>query len=143
MWTASLDRWAPHASALLRIIAALLLWQYGLQKILGLFPATPPRPGPAIFSLSWAAGMIELIFSPLLAAGLFTRAAAFILSGEMAFAYWISHAPRNAIPLLNGGGPSILFCFVFLYFVFAGGGAWSLDALLRRGSAGAAAQRTA
>jgi putative oxidoreductase len=66
--------------------------------------------------------------------GLFTRPVAFILSGEMAFAYWMAHAPRSAFPLLNGGDSSILFCFVFLYLAFAGGGPWSLDALRRRGS---------
>jgi putative oxidoreductase len=129
---ANLDRWAPQMLSILRIVAALLFWEHGLQKILGLLAATPPRPGPAMFTLIWFAGMIELVFAPLLALGLFTRVSAFILSGEMAVAYWMSHAPRNAIPLLNNGELAIMFCFVFLYIVFAGGGAWAVDNVLRR-----------
>jgi putative oxidoreductase len=132
MPTAFLDRWAPHALSILRIIAALLMWQHGLQKIFGLLAASPPRPGPAMFTLIWFAGMIEVICSPLLAVGLFTRATAFILSGEMAFAYWMSHAPRNIYPLLNNGELAIMFCFVFLYIFFAGGGVWSVDNILHR-----------
>jgi putative oxidoreductase len=126
------ERYAPQILSILRIVAALLFWQHGLQKILGLLAATPPRPGPAIFTLSWFAGMLELVLSPLLAIGLFTRTCAFILSGEMAFAYWMAHAPRGVFPLLNGGELAIMFCFVFLYIAAAGGGAWSVDNMLRR-----------
>ena len=84
--------------------------------------------------MSWIAGALELVGGVLLIVGLFTRPVAFILSGEMAFAYWIAHAPKSALPLLNGGDSAILFCFVFLYLAFAGGGPWSLDALRRRES---------
>jgi putative oxidoreductase len=83
--------------------------------------------------LSWIAGVLELIGGALLLVGLFTRPVAFILSGEMAFAYWMAHAPQGPFPLANGGDAAILYCFVFLYLVFAGGGPWSVDALRRRG----------
>jgi putative oxidoreductase len=82
--------------------------------------------------LSWIAGVLELVGGALLIVGLFTRLVAFILSGEMAFAYWMAHAPQGPFPLANGGDAAILYCFVFLYLVFAGGGPWSLDALRRR-----------
>ena len=80
-----------------------------------------------MFSLSWVAGVLELFGGALLALGLFTRPVAFILSGEMAFAYWMAHAPQSFFPVLNGGDAAILYCFVFLYLAAAGGGAWSLD----------------
>jgi putative oxidoreductase len=79
----------------------------------------------------WFAGAIELVGSILLALGLLTRCAAFVMSGEMAFAYFISHAPNSFFPILNRGDASILYCFIFLYIAFAGGGPWSLDAWLR------------
>ena len=82
-------------------------------------------------SLSWVAGVLELFGGALLALGLFTRPVAFVLSGEMAFAYWIAHAPQSFFPVLNGGDAAILYCFVFLYLAAAGGGAWSLDHTLR------------
>jgi putative oxidoreductase len=81
-------------------------------------------------SLSWFAGVIELVLAPL--RGLFTRPVAFILAGEMAFAYWIGHAPRGFYPSVNGGNLAIMYCFVFLYLAFAGGGPWSVDSALRR-----------
>jgi putative oxidoreductase len=126
------ERFAPQMLSILRIVTALLFWEHGLQKILGLLAATPPRPGPAAFTLIWFAGMLELVLSPLLAVGLLTRICAVILSGEMAFAYWMGHAPRNMIPILNGGELAIMFCLVFLYIAVAGGGAWSVDNVLRR-----------
>ena len=79
----------------------------------------------------WFAGVIEL-FSPLIVLGLFTRLAAFIMSGEMAFAYFIAHAPNNFFPIINRGDAAILFCYIFLYIAFAGGGPWSLDAMWAR-----------
>jgi putative oxidoreductase len=127
--------WAPRVLSLLRIMAGLLLWQYGLQKLLGFPPPSPPRPGPEIYSLSWFAGLLELVLSPFVIVGLFTRPVAFILAGEMAFAYFIGHAPRGFYPILNGGNLAILFCFAFFYLAFAGGGTWSVDALLRRNRA--------
>ena len=118
--------WAPRMLSVLRIVAALLFMEHGTQKLLGFPPSS--NPGPALLSLSGIAGVLELFGGALLAAGLFTRPVAFILSGEMAFAYWIAHAPRSFFPILNGGDATILYCFVFLYLAFAGGGPWSMDA---------------
>jgi putative oxidoreductase len=118
--------WAPRILSILRIVAALIFFEHGSQKLLGFPPTDNP---PAFLSLSWIAGALELFGGALLALGLFTRPVAFILSGEMAFAYWLAHAPRSVFPVLNGGDAAILYCFVFLYLAFAGGGPWSLDAL--------------
>jgi putative oxidoreductase len=119
--------WAPRVLSILRIVAALIFLEHGTQKLLG-FPPHPNPPGA--MTLSWYAAIIEIIGGPLLLLGLWTRPVAFILSGEMAFAYWLSHAPRNIYPVLNGGDAAILYCFVFLYLAFAGGGPWSVDAAL-------------
>jgi|ERR671910_2383320 putative oxidoreductase len=121
--------WAPRMLSVLRIVAGLVFWQHGVQKLLQ-FPVA--RPGPELLSLSWFAGVIELVLAPLLIIGLFTRPVAFILAGEMAFAYWIGHAPRGFYPSVNGGNLAIMYCFVFLYLAFAGGGPWSVDSALRR-----------
>jgi putative oxidoreductase len=128
--------WAPRVLSILRIVAALLLFEHGSQKLLG-FP--PTDNAPAFLSLSWIAGALELVGGALLALGLFTRPVAFVLSGEMAFAYWLAHAPRSFFPVLNGGDAAILYCFVFLYIAFAGGGPWSVDALRSQRSAGTGA----
>jgi putative oxidoreductase len=123
--------WAPRVLSILRIVAALLFFEHGLSKLLGF----PPSDHSAEFlTLPWFAGLLELVGGALLIVGLFTRPVAFILSGEMAFAYGMAHAPRSPFPLVNGGDAAILYCFVFLYLAFAGGGPWSLDALLRRKS---------
>jgi putative oxidoreductase len=121
--------WAPRVLSILRIVVALIFMEHGTQKLLGFPPAD--RPGPELLSLIGLAGALELVGGALLALGLFTRPVAFILSGEMAFAYWMAHAPRSFFPVLNDGDAAILYCFVFLYLVFAGGGAWSLDNVLR------------
>jgi putative oxidoreductase len=118
--------YAPQILSVLRIMVALLLFQHDFSKFFG-FPAAMPTPAP--FSLIWFAGVIELIGGALLLLGLFTRIAAFVLSGELAFAYFIAHAPQGFYPLTNGGESAVLFCFIFLYLAAAGGGAWSLDAL--------------
>ena len=129
--TALTSTWAPRLLSVLRIMSALIFLAHGTQKLLGF----PPHPNPpAMFSLSWSAGLIELVGGVLLALGLWTRPVAFILSGEMAFAYFLAHAPRSFFPVLNGGDAAILYCFVFLYMAAAGGGPWSLDALLGRRS---------
>jgi putative oxidoreductase len=124
--------WAPRILSILRIVAALLFFEHGTSKLLGFPPSD--HSGPEVLSLSWIAGALELVGGALLIVGLFTRPVAFILAGEMAFAYWMAHAPKSAFPLLNGGDSAILYCFVFLYLAFAGGGPWSLDALRRRQS---------
>lgn len=122
--------WAPRVLSVLRIIAALLFLEHGLQKLFS-FPAPLPLPAGEVlhpFTLLWYAGVIETVGSLLLAVGLFTRPVAFILSGEMAAAYFMAHAPRGFFPSLNGGDAAVLFCFIFLYLAAAGGGAWSADA---------------
>ena len=128
--------WAPYMLSVLRIVSALIFFAHGTQKILG-FPAS--EFSPAAFSLMWTAGVLELIGGAMLIVGLFTRPTAFVLSGLMAAAYWIAHAPQSFYPALNGGDAAILYSFVFLYFIFAGPGPWSLDAALgkRAGTAGA------
>lgn len=123
--------WAPRMLGILRIVAALLFMAHGTQKILG-FP--PSQMNPAMFSLPWIAGILELVGGALLIVGLFTRPVAFLLSGEMAVAYFMAHAPKSFFPALNGGDAAILFCFVFLYIAAAGPGPLSLDAQMRRGT---------
>jgi putative oxidoreductase len=125
-----LSRFQSSALGLLRIVSALIFFAHGTQKILG-FPASD-RGAPDMFTLSWTAGILELIGGFLLIIGLFSRPVAFVLSGLMAFAYWIAHAPRSIYPILNGGDAAILYCFVFLYIVFAGPGRWSVDAITGR-----------
>ncbi|MCC6467673.1 MAG: DoxX family protein [Alphaproteobacteria bacterium] len=122
----SLDRYTPYALAALRIVAALIFMEHGTQKLFG-FPAPPQSGLPPTFSIYWFAAAIELVGGILVLIGFQTRIAAFIMSGEMAFAYWMSHAPRAFYPVLNGGDAAILYCFVFLLLVFAGAGALSVD----------------
>lgn len=127
----SLDAWAPRTLSLLRIIAALLFMEHGLMKLLH-FPAPQPGAPDPLPTMLLAAAWIEVIGGGLLTLGLFTRAAAFICSGQMAVAYFTAHSPQGFWPALNGGEPAILYCFVFFYLIFAGGGAWSLDAMRGR-----------
>lgn len=131
----NLDRfcaaWSSRVLSLLRVMSALLVLQHGTAKLLG-FPIHPQMNNAAMFSLSWTAGVFELIGGALLVLGLFTRPVAFIMSGMTAFAYFIAHAPKSFYPLLNGGELAALYCFVFFYLAFAGGGSLSLDALMRR-----------
>ena len=128
MYTESLTRFALQVLSILRIIAGLLILQFGMAKLFG-FPYVEMFKSVQLFSLYGLAGTIELVGGALLVIGLFTRPAAFILSGEMAAAYFIAHFPKGFIPLLNGGNEAVIYCFVFLYFVFAGPGPWSLDAV--------------
>lgn len=125
----ALNSYAPSMRSVLRIVSALIFFAHGTQKILG-FPASDMNP--AAMSLPWIAGMLELFGGALLIVGLFTRPVAFLLSGLMAAAYWMAHAPQSPYPALNGGDAAILYCFVFLYFVFAGPGPISLDAAMKR-----------
>jgi putative oxidoreductase len=122
----NLSNWTPYALAVLRIVAGLIFLEHGTQKILG-FPPGETALVDAM-TMSWWAGILELVLGALITLGLFTRLAAFIASGEMAFAYWIAHAPRDFFPVNNAGDAAILYCFVFLFLVFAGPGRWSLDA---------------
>lgn len=128
---ATLSRYAPTFLSVLRIIAGLLFMEHGTQKFLS-FPAGEMAGYGLTFSSAAAyAGLIELVCGLLIAIGLFTRPAAFLASGTMAVAYWMMHAPQNFFPINNGGDAAILYCFVFLYLVFAGAGPISIDA--RRG----------
>lgn len=124
----TLTNFAPHILSLLRIVVGLLFLQHGLVKLLA-FPMASANP-PAFGSMIWYAGLIEIVGGVLLILGLLTRLAAFIVAGEMAFAYFIGHSPRSIYPIQNGGNLAILYCFVFFYLVFAGPGPWSADAKL-------------
>ncbi len=121
--------WAPRLLSVLRIMAGLLFLEHGTQK----FFAIPMRAfhGPALFSLLGVQGCLEIAGGALIILGLFTQPVAFLLAGDMAVAYFISHLPKSVFPVLNGGDAAVLFCFVFLYLAAAGGGVWSLDAQRR------------
>lgn len=119
-----LSAYAPQALAVLRIVAALLFIEHGTQKLFG-FPASDMQP--PLMSLFGLAGVIEIVGGLLILVGFYSRIAAFIASGTMAVAYWMVHAGMGMYPANNGGDAAILFCFVFLYLVFAGPGAWSVN----------------
>ena len=121
-------RYSDEALSLLRIVTALLFMLHGTSKLFG-FP--PTEMAPAIYSLSWIAGVLEVVGGALLIVGLWSRLTAFVLSGQMAVAYWMVHAPQSPFPANNGGDAAILFCFVFLFIAAAGPGAWSIDAKYR------------
>ncbi|MGH7571404.1 MAG: DoxX family protein [Gemmatimonadota bacterium] len=125
--------WTPQLLSILRIMAAFLFVQYGTTKLLA-FPAeVMPGGGTApLMSLAGVAGALEMVGGALLLVGLFTRPAAFLLSGEMAVAYFMGHAPQGFWPVLNLGAPAVFFCFLWLYFSAAGPGPWSVDALRGR-----------
>lgn len=131
---ATLEKYQPQLLSILRIMAGLLFLSAGLQKWFGFPVANPNYAHIHVFSVYGIAGLVEGIGGALVAVGLFTRYAAFIMSGEMAAAYWIfqNRPARAFMPIANGGTLEVLFCFVFLYLVFAGAGPWSLDALVRK-----------
>src|SRR5439155_4188516 len=130
--------WEPRMLSILRIVVGLLYMEHGLAKVLG-FPHQPNHAPYALFTLnSGLRGLLELVGGLLLALGLFTRTVALILAGNMAVAYFMVHAPRGFFPLLNGGELAIVYCFIFLYFWVAAGGAWSLARLRGATSAPAA-----
>jgi putative oxidoreductase len=120
-----IETWKPRLLGVLRIVVAFLLMSHGMQKVLG-FPAPASHP-IALASLGGVAGLLELCGGALLLIGLCTRPVAFVLSGEMAFAYFMAHAPQGFWPLLNRGELAVAYCFLFLYFAVAGAGAWSID----------------
>jgi len=124
----SLGPWEPQLRAVLRIVVAFLFLQHSTAKLFGV-PHVEMFDGLQLMSLMGVAGMIEIVGGTLVLIGLLTRPAAFVLSGEMAFAYFIGHAPSGHVlsPLLNHGESAVLFCFVFLYLAAAGAGAWSVD----------------
>lgn len=120
----------PQLLSLLRIVAGLLFVTHGTAKVLG-FPALDGLPPPGL-SLAGLSGPLELLFGTLLVLGLFTRPVAFLAAGFCAVGYWMVHAGQGAIPLVNGGETIALYCFVWLYFVAAGPGPWSVDAAMKR-----------
>ena len=130
-FNAMLARFQPLVLSIFRIITGLLLFQFGVAKVLK-FPVVPPFDKVEPFSLFWCAGMIELVLGGMLILGLCTRAVAFVLCGEMAFAYFISHFPRGFIPLLNSGELAIMFCFACLYICCAGGGPYGIDGMRKK-----------
>jgi putative oxidoreductase len=130
-FNAMLARFQPLVLSIFRIVTGLLFIQYGFAKVLK-FPIIPPFDKVEPFSLFWCAGMIELVLGGLLILGLCSRIVAFILCGEMAFAYFIQHFPRGFIPLLNSGELAIMFCFSCLYIACAGGGPYGLDGMRKK-----------
>jgi putative oxidoreductase len=129
----NLSAWSPNALALLRIMTALLFIEHGTQKFFAFPPSEYFPEAPAILSLMGVAGLLELVGGALILIGLFTRPVAFVLSGFMAAAYFMGHAPQGFFPVSNMGEGAILYCFIFLYMVFAGPGAWSVDAARAKG----------
>jgi putative oxidoreductase len=124
-------KWAPRVLSVLRIVQAFLFMQHGGQKLFG-FPPSQQGGTPPLFSLIGVGGILEFFGGLLMLLGLFTRPVAFILSGMMAVAYFMAHAPRGFWPVINQGELAVIYCFVFLYFSVAGGGEWSLDNQLKR-----------
>jgi putative oxidoreductase len=127
----TLSRLTPHLQSVLRMVAAFIFITHGTQKLFNVPPGAPHPPIP-LTSLLGAAGVLEAVGGALMFLGLFTRPVAFLLSGEMAVAYVRQHAPHGRWPINNGGDLAVLFCFIWLFFVAAGPGPWSLDALRKR-----------
>jgi putative oxidoreductase len=119
---ANLEKRRPYILSVLRIVVALLFLEHGLQKYFGF-----PSAGPPMTPLLYVQGAIEIVGGILLLIGAYTRPVAFILAGDMAVAYFMVHFPRSFFPAMNGGDAAVLYCFVFFYIMFAGGGAWSVD----------------
>jgi putative oxidoreductase len=124
-----LDRWTPQILSLLRFVAGFCFLWHGSMKLLH-YP--PGMEGIPLLSLMGLAGVLELVGGALVCIGLFTKPVAFVLSGEMAFAYFMAHAPHGPLPAMNGGDAAVLYCFVFLYLSAADGGPISVDAMLRK-----------
>jgi putative oxidoreductase len=127
----TLAAWTPRALSVLRIITGLMIIEHGMAKYVG-FPAVPALANVQPLSMPGIGGMIELVGGALLILGLLTQPVAFILSGEMAVAYFMVHAPRSFYPLINGGSLAIIYCFACLYLSTAGAGPWSVDAAMKK-----------
>jgi putative oxidoreductase len=136
MRASTADSFAPKVLSIIRIIVGFMFFQHGFQKIFGFFGGMGGTGRTASFpSEAWFGGMLELVGGVLILFGLFTPIVAFFLSGEMAVAYFTVHFPRGFWTVKNGGEPAVLYCFLFLYLVFAGAGPWSLDSLWKKKSA--------
>ena len=131
MDTSRLDGFAPKMLSILRIMTGLLFLEHGTQKFLSFPPGERAGSGLMLDNVAAYAGIVELVAGILIAIGFLTRPAAFLASGTMAVAYFYAHAPQNFFPVNNMGDTAILYCFVFLYYVFAGPGPWSVDAMRR------------
>jgi len=129
-------QWNRRMLGVLRIVVGLLFLTHGTQKLLGLPPSPIMHFPAAVGTQLWTAGLIETIGAVAIILGVFTRVVAFALCGEMAYAYFTQHFPRGPIPLLNGGELAVLYCFIYLYLVFAGAGAFSIDALIAHSTKG-------
>jgi len=127
-----LNAWTPRMQGLLRIILGFIYLPHGTSKLWGV-PHAPAANNVELFSLFGLGGVLETICGVLLLIGLFTRSAAFVASGTMAVAYFMFHSPSAFLPIVNKGELSVVLSFVFLYFVFAGAGDWSVDAARRKG----------
>src|SRR5262245_33192369 len=125
-------KWEPYVRSLLRIVAGFTFSLHGAQKLLGMFGGVGGGATASPGSFLWYAGIIELGGGGLVLIGLLTRPVAFVVSGEMAVAYFMRHAQRSFWPILNGGELAAVYCFLFLYFAAAGPGPWSADRALRR-----------
>jgi putative oxidoreductase len=126
------SKWSPYVLSILRIVVALLFMEHGSQKLFSIPPSAQANTAP-LLSMAGVAGILEFFGGLLILLGLFTRPVAFILSGEMAAAYFMVHAPQGFWPVLNRGELAVLYSFVFLYLAAAGGGLWSIDHLRLRG----------
>jgi putative oxidoreductase len=124
---ANLEKGRPFILSILRIVVALLFLQHGLQKYFGF-----PSAGPHMRLILYVQGVIEIVGGILLCLGAYTRFVAFILAGDMAAAYFLAHYPRSFYPAVNGGDAAVLYCFIFFYIFFAGGGPLSVDRIIRR-----------
>ena len=124
--------WPGRVLSIFRIVAGIVFISFGTMKVFGYPPMPPGQPPIPLMSQMGIGGLMEIVGGALLVLGLFTRPVAFILSGEMAVAYWQFHAPQSVFPGVNMGTPAIMYCFFFLYLAFAGAGPWSLDALIAR-----------
>jgi putative oxidoreductase len=124
--------WPSRMLSVLRIVAGFMFITFGTMKLFGWPPSPVPMPPIPVLSQTWIAGVLETVGGTLIMLGLLTRPVAFILSGEMAVAYFQFHQPLGALPPTNNGVPAVLYCWFFLYLVFAGAGVWSLDALIAR-----------
>ena len=124
--------WTERVLSIVRIVTGVVFISFGTMKVFGYPPLPPGSPPIPLLSQVGIGSIMEIVCGTLIVLGLFTRPTAFILSGEMAVAYWQFHAPQSVFPSTNMGTPAIMYCFFFLYLVFAGAGPWSLDAVIAR-----------
>lgn len=137
IFEASRSPWTGRMLSILRIVAGAVFITFGTMKVFNFPPLPAGMPPIPLMSLAGLAGLLEIIGGPLILIGLLTRPVAFILAGEMAIAYFHGHFPMSFWPSVNQGTPAILYCFIYLYFTFAGAGPWSVDAMIARSKGGA------